>query len=159
MNHEYRLTVEWRGNRGPGTTGVRDFDRAHEIRADGKPPIPASSDPALRGDATRWNPEELLVAALSECHMLWYLHLAALAGVVVTAYTDNPLGTMAMDSAGGSGRFTRVVLRPVVTLADPAMAAKAGELHEKASAKCFIARSVNFPVEHEPEFRSPAKSI
>ncbi|WP_020670100.1 OsmC family protein [Amycolatopsis nigrescens] len=149
--HQYELSVEWTGNRGTGTSGYRDFDRAHEIRAEGKPAIAASSDPALRGDRTRWNPEELLVAALSECHMLWYLHLAASAGIVVTGYLDEPVGTMVMT--GQSGQFTEVVLRPKITLADPAEAEKADALHTDAHANCFIARSVNFPVSHQASYR------
>ncbi|AYY15040.1 OsmC family peroxiredoxin [Actinobacteria bacterium YIM 96077] len=149
--HQYEIAVEWTGNEGTGTSHYRAFSRAHEIRAEGKSTsIAASADPAFRGDAERWNPEELLVAALSECHMLWYLHLAANAGVVVTAYTDSPLGTMVMDGAG-SGQFTEVTLRPVVTITDTAMADKAQELHHDAASKCFIARSVNFPVHHAPE--------
>ncbi|MDQ3403627.1 MAG: OsmC family protein [Actinomycetota bacterium] len=150
--HQYEVHVEWTGNRGQGTTGYRDYDRAHEVRAEGKPTIAGSSDPALRGDPERWNPEELLVASLSQCHMLWYLHLAAVAGIVVTEYTDAAVGTMRMDSSG-SGRFTEVTLRPVVTVADPSRSDDARELHADAHAKCFIARSVNFPVEHEPTIR------
>jgi organic hydroperoxide reductase OsmC/OhrA len=146
--HRYRLSVEWTGNRGNGTSGYRDFDRAHEIRARGKPSIAGSADPAFRGEPDRWNPEELLVASLSECHMLWYLHLAASAGIVVTAYVDEPVGTMAMD--GPTGSFSEVVLHPKVTLADPALAEKALALHSGAHAYCFIARSMNFPVRHQP---------
>jgi organic hydroperoxide reductase OsmC/OhrA len=146
--HRYRLSVVWTGNRGPGTTGYRDFDRAHEIRARGKPTIAGSADPAFRGAQDRWNPEELLIASLSECHMLWYLHLAAAAGVVVTAYRDEPVGTMVMD--GTTGAFSEVVLHPQVILADPSMAERAQALHADAHAYCFIARSVNFPVRHQP---------
>lgn len=148
--HSYELSLQWQGNRGQGTTGYRDFGREHEVRAPGKPPLAGSADPSFRGDPERWNPEELLVAALAQCHMLWFLHLAAVAGVVVTDYTDTPNGTMRMSSDGG-GQFTEVVLRPVVTVVDPSMADKASGLHEDANAKCFIARSVNFPVRHEPE--------
>ena len=147
--HDYSAEVRWTGNRGTGTSGYRDYDRANEVRADGKPTIAGSSDPAFRGDRARWNPEELLVAALAQCHMLWFLHLAAVAGVVVTDYVDRPLGTMLEEDDGG-GQFTRVVLRPEVTVADPSMCERSQELHEGAAARCYVARSVNFPVLHEP---------
>lgn len=147
--HRYDMTVAWTGNRGTGTSGYRDYGRDHEIAADGRPAINGSSDPAFRGDKTRWNPELELLAALSQCHLLSYLHVCTTAGVVVTAYEDSPYGTMAETEDGG-GRFTEVVLRPRVMVADEAMAAKAQELHEEASEKCFIASSVNFPVRHEP---------
>jgi organic hydroperoxide reductase OsmC/OhrA len=144
--HHYQATVTWTGNLGEGTSSYRSFTRDHEVTADGKPPIPSSSDPAFRGDPARWNPEELLVAALSQCHMLWFLHLASTHGVVVTSYVDHPVGTMAEGQDGG-GEFTSVTLRPTVELSDPARAA---ELHEEAHKLCFIARSVNFPVTCEP---------
>jgi organic hydroperoxide reductase OsmC/OhrA len=147
--HRYHVEVAWTGNRGEGTTSYRAYDRAGEARGAGKPPIPGSSDPAFRGDPERWNPEELLVAALSQCHMLWYLHLAATSGVVVVAYTDSAEGTM-LEGDGGGGRFSEVVLRPVVTVASADMADKAAGLHGRANELCFIANSVNFPVRHEP---------
>ena len=147
--HRYELSVLWLGNRGSGTTGYRDYDRTHEVRAAGKPAIAGSSDPSFRGDPGRWSPEELLVAALSQCHMLWYLHLAAVAGVVVTGYTDTPAGTM-LEESDGAGQFADAVLRPVVTVSDRDMADRAQSLHADAAAKCFTARSVNFPVRCEP---------
>jgi organic hydroperoxide reductase OsmC/OhrA len=147
--HHYEVTVAWTGNRGMGTSGYRDFGREHEVSADGRPVIPASSDPAFRGDPARWNPELELLAALSQCHMLWYLHLCATSGVVVTGYVDAAEGTMAED-ADGAGRFTEAVLRPQVTVAGTDMIDSATALHKEASAKCFIANSVNFPVRHEP---------
>jgi organic hydroperoxide reductase OsmC/OhrA len=148
--HRYALTVRWTGNRGSGTADYRAYGRQHEISAEGKPPIPGSSDPAFRGDKARWNPEELLVASLSACHKLWYLHLAASAGVVVTGYVDHAEGTMIEESADGVGRFIRVVLRPQVTIAAGADVELALALHRDAHATCFIANSVAFPVEHEP---------
>lgn len=148
--HQYELTVEWTGDLGTGTSAYRAYSRRHEIRADDKSTvIDGSADRHFRGDTERWNPEELLVASLSQCHMLWYLHLAADAGVVVTAYIDTPTGTMTMDGAG-SGQFTEVTLNPVVTLDDPAAEDTAQALHHDAAARCFIARSVNFPVHHAP---------
>ena len=153
--HRYQVTVEWTGNTGTGTAGYRTYERRHEIGAPGagKPGIPGSSDPAFRGDAARWNPEELLVASLSACHQLWYLHLCADAGVVVTAYVDRAEGTM-VEEAGGAGQFTRVLLRPTVTVAAGADVARARALHADAHAMCYVARSMNFPVEHEPEIHT-----
>jgi organic hydroperoxide reductase OsmC/OhrA len=152
--HHYETTLRWTGNAGSGTSDYRSYRRDHEIHGDGKPAIPGSSDPAFRGDPGRWNPEELLVVALAQCHMLWYLHLCAVGGVVVTDYADTATGTMTMDATGGGGEFTEVTLRPAVTVADPSMVDKALALHDEISAVCFIARSVNFPVRHEPTVRA-----
>lgn len=146
--HEYRVTVTWRGNLGSGTSGYRAYGRDHVISADGKPDIPGSSDPAFRGDASRWNPEDLLVASLSACHKLWYLHLCSVSGVVVTAYEDHAEGTMIMD-AEGVGRFTEVLLKPRVTIKAGTYPQIAAELHAEAHEQCFIANSVNFPVRCE----------
>lgn len=119
------------------------------IEAAGKAPIAGSSDPAFRGDAARYNPEELLVASLSACHMLWYLHLCSDAGIVVTSYDDAASGTMA-EHADGSGEFTEVTLRPRVAIAEGSRQGEAETLHGRAHALCFIARSVRFPVRIEP---------
>jgi organic hydroperoxide reductase OsmC/OhrA len=148
--HSYRVTVAWTGNRGEGTASYRGYDRANEVRADGPPVIPGSSDPAFRGDRERWNPEQLLVASLSQCHLLWFLHLAAEAGVVVTGYHDDASGTMVTDGTGG-GRFTEVVLRPRAEVAEAGMVDRATELHKRANELCFVANSVAFPVRHEPQ--------
>lgn len=147
--HTYELTVTWTGDRGDGTASYRGYSRAHEVSAPGRPPLPGSSDPAFRGEPDRWNPEQLLVASLSQCHMLWYLHVCAAAGVVVTGYADTPQGVMA-ESADGGGHFTEVVLRPRVTVASADMVERATALHKDAHKLCFIANSVNFPVRHEP---------
>lgn len=141
--------MEWTGDRGSGTRRYSGYARDHVVRAPGKPDLAGSSAPEFRGDAARWNPEELLVAALSQCHMLWYLHLCAEAGVVVTAYVDEPRGAME-EGGDGSGRFTEVILRPRVTVAEPGMSEAATAAHAGAHRKCFIAASVNFPVRHEP---------
>ena len=146
--HHYAVEVEWTGARGTGTSRYNAYGRDHVYRAPGKPEIPGSADPHFRGDAARWNPEELLVAALSSCHKLSYLHLCAVNGVVVTAYVDAAEGWM--DEENGEGQMTRVLLRPRVTIADGSDADTARALHHKAQEVCFIARSVNFPVEHEP---------
>ena len=114
------------------------------LSAAGRPDVQGSSDPAFRGDATRWNPEDLLVASLSSCHMLWYLHLCAQAKITVLAYRDDATGTMVEDEGGG--RFTAAVLKPVVTIAAGGDVARAEALHEDAHRLCFIANSVSFPV-------------
>lgn len=147
--HRYATVVRWTGNAGTGTSAYRAYKRDHEIASEGKSDIAGSSDPQFRGDRTRWSPEELLVGSLSACHQLWYLHLCADAGVVVTAYEDRAEGLMA-EEANGSGRMTRVVLRPRVTITDATKVELAKSLHAKAHAMCFIARSVNFKVENEP---------
>ena len=149
--HSYAVAVTWTGNTGTGTSGYRNYERSHDISASGKPTIPGSSDPAFRGDPARWNPEELLVASLSACHKLWYLHLCAEAGVVVEAYADEAVGVMEESSDGG-GQFIEVILRPRVRIAPASDQTKALALHHAAHAKCFIARSVNFPVKCEPFF-------
>lgn len=143
--HRYSLTLDWTGNRGNGTSGYRDYDRGHRLSAAGKLPIAGSSDPAFLGDAAAWNPEELLVASLVACHQLWFLHLAAEAGVIVTAYRDEPLGEMT-EAADGGGQFTRVILRPCVDVDGAVEWDVITALHERAHQLCFIARSVNFPV-------------
>ncbi|MFG1699811.1 OsmC family protein [Nonomuraea sp. NPDC049309] len=149
--HHYRTVVTWTGNKGTGTSGYRDYSRDHELAADGREAILASSDPNFRGDPARWNSELLLVGALSQCHMLWYLHKCATAKVVVTDYVDTAEGTMTETAEGG--HFTEVVLRPVVTVASPEMVETAIALHADAHKACFIAASVNFPVRHEPTVR------
>ncbi|MCM6773477.1 OsmC family protein [Nocardia sp. CDC159] len=140
--HSYEVEVVWSG----ATTGYRAYSRNHEAFAPGRPPLPSSADPIIgRGDADRWNPELLLVASLSECHMLWYLHLCTEAGIVVTNYRDAAEGTMDDE------RFHRVVLRPRVTITDAARIDDARALHAAAHKRCFIANSMNFPVDHEPQ--------
>ncbi|KQX06533.1 MULTISPECIES: OsmC family protein [unclassified Leifsonia] len=152
FDHHYAVTVDWQGDRGTGTSGYREYGREHLVAASGKPPIDGSADPAFRGDPARWNPEEMLLAALAQCHMLSYLHVAVAHGVVVTGYSDAAVGSMRQTHDGG-GHFTSVTLRPRVEVADPAMIELAASLHREASEKCFIAASVNFPVGHEPETR------
>lgn len=148
IDHHYEVTVQWQGNLGAGTSDYKSYSRDNVITAEGNPAIAGSSDRSFRGSPERWNPEEFLVAALSQCHMLSYLHEAATHGVVVVAYSDVATGTMRQTSDGG-GHFTSVTLHPVVTISagDPALAES---LHAPANAKCFIAQSVNFPVHHEP---------
>lgn len=147
--HHYAVRAEWTGDRGTGTSGYRDYDRAVTIEIDGKPTLLASSDKPFRGDPTRWNPEDLLVAALVECHLLAYLHACVTAGVVVVGYTDEATGVMRENGRGG-GSFAEVVLRPRVVVADASMVDAATAAHTQANEWCFIANSVNFPVRHEP---------
>lgn len=147
--HHYELDVTWTGNTGTGTTGWRDYERSHDITAPGKPTILGTADPAFRGTPDRWNPEELLVVSLSQCHMLWFLVLCARANIIVTAYTDHPCGAM-VETPDGGGHFTEVVLRPRVQIADLGHADKVAALHERAHELCFIANSVNFEVRCEP---------
>ena len=153
--HTCRIALRWTGNTGAGTASYRGYSRDHDLIAAGKPVIAGSSDDAFMGDKARWNPEELLLAAVAACHELWYLALCATAGIVVTAYEDRPEATMAEEADGG-GRFTAILLQPQVTLADPADAPRALALHHEANAKCFIANSLNLPVAHAPSFASPS---
>ena len=146
--HHYKATTQWVGNLGKGTSDYKSYSRNHDIHIEGKAPLLVSSDPTFRGDKSRQNPEELLVASLSGCHMLWYLHLCATNGVVVIDYIDEASGTME-ENKDGSGQFTEVILRPVVTVRDESMITKANQLHDEAHRMCFIARSMNFPVRHE----------
>jgi organic hydroperoxide reductase OsmC/OhrA len=148
--HKYETRCVWTGDLGRGTADYRSYARTYDTTSSGRPVIPGSSDPAFRGDDDRWNPEQLLVAALSQCHMLSYLHRCAVSGVVVTAYEDVAEGVMAETDDGG-GHFEDVVLRPLVTVAEPGMIERAQELHHEAAELCFIAASVNFPVRHEPQ--------
>lgn len=154
-SHHYRSELTWIGNEGAGTAGYRAYRRDHEIRVGSKPILRCSSDPAFGGDPRRHSPEDLLVAALSGCHMLWYLHLCADSGVVVVSYEDRVTGEM-VEEEDGAGQFREVVLRPEVVVSDPAGVAAAAGLHREAHRRCFIARSVNFEVRVEPTTRSLA---
>jgi organic hydroperoxide reductase OsmC/OhrA len=148
--HHYEVAVRWTGNTGKGTARYLEYGRDHDITAPGKPLLKGSADPAFLGQPDRWNPEDLLVASLSECHMLTYLALCARERIIVIAYEDNATGTMT-EAPGNAGRMTEVVLAPVVTITDAAKAERAAELHHDANKACFIANSVNFPVRHRPQ--------
>lgn len=147
--HNYSLTIKWTGNNGTGTSGYTAFERSHSILVENKMGIPGSSDPAFRGDKTKHNPEDLLLASISACHMLWYLHLCAVEGIIVTDYVDHATAIM-IETADGGGKFTEATLKPMVTVTDISMKEKANELHKKANELCFIANSLNFPVHHKP---------
>jgi organic hydroperoxide reductase OsmC/OhrA len=145
-DHHYETQLRWADP--AGTADYRTYSREHEVVAPGRPALVGSADRPFRGDPARWNPELLLLAALSECHLLSYLSFCARAGVVVTAYADRATGTMRQEGLGG--RFTEVVLRPSVTVAEASMRDQAETLHGPAHDACFIASSVSFPVRHEP---------
>jgi len=149
--HDYTAKVKWTGDLGEGTRRYRGYDRTWRIETSGKLPIDCSNDPLLGGDATKPNPEDLLLSSLAGCHMLWYLHLASNAGIVVRAYEDMPLG-VGETGPRGEGRFIRAVLRPKITVARGASLAKADALHHEVHRYCFIARSVNFPITYEANY-------
>ena len=149
--HSYELTVEWTGNLGTGTSGYRSYSRDCEVSAAGPLVILASSDPQFRGDPDRWNPEQLFLASVSQCHLLWYLHLAAEAGLVVTEYVDDA-SALLVEEASGAGQFASMTLRSRVSIGgpvDPGTETRARELHDEAGRMCFIARSVKFPIHHQ----------
>ena len=150
--HSYEVKVTWTGNLGEGTIGYRAYSRNHEICAAGKPVLPGSSDPNFRGDASRYNPEDLLVSSLSACHLLWYLHLCSEAGIVVLEYADQASGTM-VETPDGGGHFSEVMLQPAVLIGVGGDVALAERLHERAHHLCFIANSVNFPVHCRPTIK------
>ena len=147
--HNYKTSLKWTGNKGVGTLNYRAFERSYVVSIENKPDILGSSDPAFSGDKTKYNPEEFMVASLSSCHMLWYLHLCSEAGIIVIDYSDNATGIMEETSNGG-GRFNKVTLYPIVKVKENSMIQKANELHKRANELCFIANSVNFKVEHIP---------
>ena len=148
--HRYNAQIRWTGNIGNGTETYRSYERNYQIQIENKPDILGSSDPAFLGDKTKHNPEDLLVASLSSCHMLWYLHLCAEAGIIVIDYMDNAQGIM-VETLKGGGKFSEVTLHPIVTVKEPGMIEKANELHKRANELCFIANSVSFPVKHNPK--------
>ena len=156
--HRYTAHIDWTGNRGRGTADYTAYGRDFVVRDGAKPEILGSTLPVWRGDGARFSPDDLLVAALSSCHMLWYLHLCAVNGVVVEAYSDDAEGTLELDADGG-GRFREVVLRPRVRISAGSVD-RATALHREAHEKCFIARSVNFPVRTEPRTAAvPADTV
>jgi len=146
--HHYTVEIEWTGNKGSGTGSYAGYGREHTLRVAGKEDLHCSADLPFHGDGSKYNPEDMMVASLSACHMLWYLHLCADAGIVVTSYEDTAEGWLQMDS--GPGRFVRAMLHPRVRITDASRWEEALLLHDEARKKCFIANSVNFPVEHAP---------
>jgi organic hydroperoxide reductase OsmC/OhrA len=155
--HLYQLEVQWTGNSGEGTKDYRSYERSHLISAKNKPTLLGSSDPAFRGDAQKWNPEELLLASLSSCHMLWYLHLCSDNKIVVISYKDEPKATMVVEETG-AGSFKEASLQPTIVIVDPSQISLAEKFHEEAHKKCFIANSIKFPVKILPSISSPSQS-
>lgn len=155
MKHPYSIQINWTGNNDQGTANYKSYERSYDIVTAGKPTLRGSADPIFRGEVSKYNPEELLVAAISSCHMLWYLHLCAEAHITVTKYQDRAVGELLIE-ADGSGQFTQVDLHPVIEISDPDQNGVAIALHQKVAAYCFIARSVNFPVHHHPRVNSSA---
>ncbi|WP_306115516.1 MULTISPECIES: OsmC family protein [unclassified Roseovarius] len=149
--HEYEARVVWTGNRGQGTATYKGYDRTWNIETPGKPVVHCSNDPLLGGDPTLHNPEDLLIASLSSCHMLWYLHLASDAGIAVIAYQDDPLA-VGETERGGAGRFLRATLRPQITVPEGTDLSVADAIHHEIHKTCYIARSVNFPVDYAAEY-------
>lgn len=147
--HQYKTNLVWAGNKGSGTMDYRSYDRDFVVSIENKEPISGSSDSIFLGDKTKYNPEDLLLASVSSCHMLWYLHLCSKHEIVVMEYTDNAVGTM-VEKSDGSGQFSSIILQPEVLIADKAHIAQANSLHEEANKMCFIANSLNFPVKHQP---------
>ena len=153
-SHHYTAHLTWTGNHGAGTRSYTSYARDYELSAPGKTvTIPGSSDPAFRGDPSRYSPEDLLVQSIAACHMLWYLHLCAVHKVVVRAYTDAAEGEMTETEDGGGGHFTSVTLHPTVVVTEADMVERAEALHAEANRMCFIARSVNFPIHHAATVR------
>ncbi len=147
--HHYEVNIEWTGNEGNGTQTYRAYNRDHSISVSGKyDQIAGSADPAFLGDKTKYNPEDLFLSSLSACHMLWYLHLCAVNGIVVTEYVDNATGIM-QEAEDGGGRFVTVTLNPTVNITDANQVAKANALHKQANKMCFIANSCNFAIKHQ----------
>ncbi|VVS99419.1 Peroxiredoxin [Sphingomonas sp. EC-HK361] len=146
--HDFISTIIWTGNRGTGTASYRGYDRSWDIAVPGRAVIHCSNDPLLGGDPALANPEDLLLSALSACHMLWYLHRASEAGIVVHSYRDTPVGH-AESTPDGAGRYVGATLRPTIALAAGNDRAKADAIHADIHRVCFIARSVNFPVRYE----------
>ena len=149
--HDYTSHVVWTGNTGTGTAHYKGYARTWDIAVPGKPVVHCSNDPLLGGDPAKMNPEDLLLSALSACHMLWYLHYAAEAGVIVTRYEDSPMGVGEVG-ADGAGRFVSVELRPMIWVTAGTDLVEAEAIHHRIHAVCFIARSVNFPVTYAPRF-------
>jgi organic hydroperoxide reductase OsmC/OhrA len=152
-NHHYKVDIKWTGNSGMGTSNYTAYERSHTISTNEKDCIYGSSDPSFRGDKTKYNPEELFIASLSGCHMLWFLHLCSDANIIVIDYADTATGTM-QETKDGGGRFTEVTLHPNVVVSDASMIDKANELHHEANKLCYIANSCNFPIHHKPNCKA-----
>ncbi len=160
MNRElsYQLELKWTGNTGIGNKTYTSYERSHEINFKNKPLLKCSSDPHFRGNPNLHNPEDLLLSAISSCHMLWYLHLCSEAGIIVMDYVDHAIGIMT-ELENGSGHFKEVTLKPQIVITDLTRISEAKALHQKANEMCFIANSCNFPVYHNPTFIEPRQQV
>jgi organic hydroperoxide reductase OsmC/OhrA len=147
--HQYKSTLTWTGNTGEGTADYRSYKREFIIQVEGKPDLIGSSDPSFRGNKKCHNPEELFLASISSCHMLWYLHLCSDNGITVVEYKDRAVGVM-IEEKGGTGFFESVMLRPEIEILELDKKELAMKLHHKANEMCFIANSCNFKILHEP---------
>lgn len=152
MKHNYTTHLNWTGNTGAGTSDYKSYERSYQVEVDGKPVLEGTSDPAFRGDKTKYNPEELFLAAISSCHMLWYLHLCSTHNIIVKKYSDNAEGVM-IENNDGSGQFERVILHIKIVVENEGMTEKAKLLHKQANEKCFIANSCNFEISHKVEIQ------
>ncbi|MEN9522904.1 MAG: hypothetical protein RL065_1281 [Bacteroidota bacterium] len=148
--HHYKINVEWTGNTGTGTSKYDAYERSHLLKINGKKTIECSSDAPFRGDVAFHNPEDMLLYSLSSCHMLWYLHLCADAGIIVIEYSDNAEGTLTLVKDGIS-KFTEAILNPVIKITDASRIDEAIKLHYEAHKKCFIANSCNFEIKQNPK--------
>jgi organic hydroperoxide reductase OsmC/OhrA len=143
--HVYTAELIWHGDH---TRTYEAYTRGHSVQINGKPDLVVTADPAFRGDPTLHNPEDLLLASISSCHMLTYLALCARARIDVRSYRDQVSGTLRLTPDGG-GHFIEVLLRPQVVVAHEDMLPRARHFHGEVHKYCFIARSVNFPIRCE----------
>jgi len=150
---EYTATITW--SRGNDDFLDKRYHRAHTWQFDGGATVAASSSPHVvslpYSDAAAVDPEEAYVAALSSCHMLWFMDIASRAGFRLNSYTDAAVGTMAKN-AQGQLVVTHVLLKPI-TRFDAAHAPSAevlNDLHHRAHASCFLANSVKTQIDCEP---------
>lgn len=148
MEHHFKASLKWTGNTGMGTATYTAYDREHRFAVEGKDPINLSSAPVFRGDAEKYNPEDMLIYAVSSCHMLWFLHCCADAGFIAIEYSDTPEGTLSIDK-NGIGKFTSIILKPTVVFKSPISQEQLRLLHDKAHTHCFIANTLSCPVEVE----------
>lgn len=156
--HNYNVATKWTGNQGIGTSNYKDFERSYTIQIENKADIFGSSDPEFRGDRTKHNPEELLLASVSSCHMLWYLHFCSESKIVVTDYIDNATAILD-ETENGNGKFSSITLNPTITITDQSMVELATELHKKANEFCFVANSLNLKVTHQPIFEVAKNTV
>jgi organic hydroperoxide reductase OsmC/OhrA len=152
-HHQYKLKIEWTGNNGNGTEKYDKYRRDFTIHFENKAPVFASADSIFRGDPSKLNPEEMLLSAISSCHMLWFLHECADHGIKLIEYTDTPEAVLEIVPGNG-GRFTEATLTPEIVLESFDGKINILELYELAAKKCFIANSCNFPIKINSKTRN-----